>query len=217
MIKLLAKIRESEGKKTKDLREKGIIPAILYGPKLENLLLEVDLKEFEKVYQGAGESSLIELEVDKKKFMVLIHAVEMEAISQKPIHIDFYQPNLDEEIVSTVPLVFEGEAPAVKNLGGTLLKNIYEVDVRALPQNLPHEIKVDISRLETFEDYVLIKDLPLSDKVKVLKDPEETVVFVSEPEKVEEELGKTVEGKMEEIEKSEEKGKKEEKEEKKQE
>ena len=213
MLTLSAKIRKDLGKKVKKIREKGIIPAILYGPKIKNIPLEVDLKEFEKVYQEAGESSLVELKVDKKDFLVLIHAVEIDAISQKPIHIDFYQPKLDEEITATVPLVFEGEAPAVKSLGGTLVRNIHELEVKALPQDLPHEIKVDISKLKTFEDDILIKDLIVAKEVKILKTPDETICFVAEPEKIEEELAKPVEEeKVEEVEKVEEKEEKEEEE-----
>ena len=221
MLTLSAKIRKELGKKVKKIREKGIIPAILYGPKIKNIPLEVDLKEFEKVYQGAGESSLIHLQIpepqrrvkkgiyplrpDNKKFLVLIHALEIDAISQKPIHIDFYQPKLDEEITATVPLVFEGQAPAVKDLGGTLVRNIHELEVKALPQNLPHEIKVDISKLKTFEDNILVKDLIIPKEVKILKTPDETIAFVSEPEKIEEELEKPIEEKVEEVEKVEEK------------
>jgi len=193
------------GKKVKKIRKNGIIPAILYGPKTENIVLEVDLKEFEKVYQGAGESSLISLNLGTKKFLVLIHAVETDVISQKPIHIDFYQPRLDEEIVVTVPLVFEGEALAVKDLGGTLVKNIHELEVKALPQNLPHEIKVDITKLKTFEDNILIKDLTVPKEAKILKEPDEMVVFVAAPKKIEEELEKPIEEKVEEVEKIEEK------------
>jgi large subunit ribosomal protein L25 len=205
MVNLSAKIRKDFGKKVEKGRKKGVVPAILYGPKLENASLDVDLKEFEKVYQEAGGSSLVELQVDKKKFLVLIHAVEIDAISQKPIHVDFYQPKLDEEIEATVPLVFQGEAPAVKDLGGTLVKSIHELEVKALPQNLPHEIKVDISMLKTFEDSVSVKDLVVPQEVKILKEPDETVVFVAEPEKIEEELEKPVEEKVEEVEKVEEK------------
>ncbi len=199
MVALSAKIRKDLGKKVKQARKKGIIPAVLYGPKIENISLEIDLKEFEKVYQEAGESSLIQLQVDKKDFLVLIHAVKIDAVSQKPIHIDFYQPRLDEEITATVPLVFEGQAPAVKDLGGTLVRNIHELEVKALPQNLPHEIKVDISKLKTFEDNILVKDLIIPKEVKILKTPDETITFVSEPEKIEEELEKPIEEKVEEV------------------
>ena len=207
MISLSAKIRKDFGKKTEKIRQQGLVPSILYGPKVENIPLEIDLKEFEKVYKEAGESSLIEVKVDKKTFLVLIHAVEIDAVSQKPIHVDFYQPKLDEEIEATVPLVFDGEAPAVKDFGGTLVKNVHELEVKALPQDLPHEIRVDISVLKTFTDSIAVKDLvlPGEGKVKILKEPEERIVFVAEPEKVEEELSKTVEEKPEEVGKAEEK------------
>lgn len=213
MINITAKIRKELGKKVKNLRKKGILPGVLYGPKIETLSLEIDLKEFEKVYQAAGESSLIQLSVGQKKFLVLIHAVEIDALSQKPIHVDFYQPKLDEEITATIPLVFEGEPQACKDLGGTLVRNIHEVEVRALPQNLPHEIRVNIEKLKTFEDNILIKDLVLPKEVKILKEPEETVALVTPPEKIEEELEKPVEEKVEEVEKVEEEKKEEGKEE----
>ena len=205
MISLNAKIREISGKKVRDLRKKGLIPAVLYGPKIKNISLEIDSKVFEKVYREAGESSLVSLEVEKKKFLVLIHAVELDPVSQEVIHVDFYQPRLDEEISANIPLVFDGEAPAVKELGGTFIRNIHEIEVEALPQNLPHEIKVNIDKLKTFEDSILVKDLIITKEVKILKDPEETVAYVAEPEKVEEELAKPVEEKVEEVEKVEEK------------
>jgi len=228
MPTLSAKIREKVGKKVKDLREKGILPAVLYGHKIKNLNLELDLKEFEKIYKEAGESSLITLviakgkdeaeasslslnvEEKKQKFLVLIHDIQFDHLTEKPIHIDFYQPELKEEVEVTVPLIFEGEAPAVKDLGGTLVKNISEVEVKALPQNLSHEIKVDIGNLKTFEDNILIKDLIVSKEVKILKEPEEIVAVVARPEKVEEELEKPVEEKVEEVEKVEKKPKEEE-------
>jgi len=205
MLILSSKIRKDLGKKVKVLRKKGILPGVLYGPKIETRPLEIDLKEFEKIYKEAGESSLISLEIDKKKFLVLIHEVKLDSLTEKPTHVDFYQPSLKEEVTAEVPLVFEGEAEAVKDLGGTLVKNISEVEVKALPQNLPHEIKVNIENLKTFEDSILIKDLIVSKEVKILKEPKEVVVAVSPPEKVEEELEKPIEEKVEEVEKVEEK------------
>lgn len=210
MLSLSAKIRKELGKKTKTLRKKGVLPAVLYGPKIENLPLEVDLKDFEKTYKEAGESSLISLDVSKKNFLVLIHAVELDPISQKPIHIDFYQPRLDEEISVDVPLIFEGEAKACKDLGGTLVKNIQELKIKALPQNLPHEIRINIDKLETFEDNILIKDLILPEGTKVLRESDDIVALVLPPEKVEEELLKPIEEKVEEVEKIEKEKKEEE-------
>lgn len=215
MLSLSAKIRKDFGKKVKTLRKKGIVPGVLYGPKIKEAQpLELDEKEFGKVYQEAGESSLISLEIagpkgkqasygagKKEKYLVLIHEVARDPLTEKPIHVDFYQPSLEEEVEVEIPLIFEGEAPAVKELGGTLVKNISELEVKALPQNLPHEIKVDIGSLKTFEDHILVKDLKLPEGVKILKDPEEIVASVSPLEKVEEELVKPIEEKVEEVEK----------------
>jgi large subunit ribosomal protein L25 len=202
MLNLSVKIRKDLGKKVKALRKRGILPGVLYGPKLkESQPLELDQKDFEKVYKEAGESSLISLEVDDKKILVLIHEVKLDPLTEKPIHVDFYQPRLEEEVTAVVPLIFEGETAAVKDLGGTLVKNISEVEVKAKPQNLPHEIKVNIEKLKTFEDDILIKDLLIPKDVKILKAPEEIVASVSPPEKVEEELEKPIEEKPEEVEK----------------
>ena len=207
MLSLSAKIRKNLGKKVKVLRKKGVLPAILYGPKIKTAQpLEIEEKHFEKVYKEAGESTLISLEIEgqKQKIPVLIHEVARDPLTEKPIHVDFYQPRLEEEIEAKVSLVFEGESLAVKDLGGTLVKNISEVEVRALPQNLPHEIKVNIENLKTFEDNILIKDLKIPEGVKVLKEPEEIVAQVLAPVKVEEELVKPIEEKVEEVEKVEE-------------
>lgn len=213
MLVLSAKIRKDSGKKVKNLRKNGLLPGVLYGPKIKEAQpLAVDLKQFEKVYQEVGESGLISLEIEgqKEKIPVLIHEVSRDPLTEKPIHVDFYQPKLEEEVEVVIPIIFEGEAPAVKDLGGTLVRNISEVKVRALPQNLPHEIKVNIESLKTFEDYILIKDLKLPEGVKILRGAEEIVASVSPPEKVEEELVKPIEEKVEEVEKVEEKKKEEE-------
>jgi len=212
MISLSAKIRKNLGKKVKILRKKDVLPVVLYGPKIKNLNLEIDAKEFEKVYKEAGESSLVSLDIEgqKQKFLVLIHDIQFDPLTGKPIHIDFYQPSLEEETEVTVPIIFEGEAPAVKELGGTLVKNIGDVEVKALPQNLPHEIKLNIDSLKTFEDNIKISDLKIPPGVKILKDSEEIVVSVSPPEKIEEELEKPIEEKVEEVEKIEKKLKEEE-------
>ena len=139
------------------------------------------------------------MEIDKTKNLVLIHDVKIDSLSGKIIHIDFYQPRLDEETEAGIPLVFEGEAIAVKELGGTLVKNFHEIEVRALPQNLPKEIKVNLEKLKTFEDVILIKDLIIPKGVEILKEPDEVVILVARLEKVEEELKKPVEEKVEEV------------------
>ncbi len=199
MLTLKATIRKNLGKGVKILRKKGILPGILYGSKIKNLVLEIDSKEFDKAYQSAGESSLISLEIESKKTPVLIHDVQRDPLTQKLIHVDLYQPSLEEEVTVKVPLVFDGEPPAVRELGGTLVKSISEVEVRALPQNLPHEIRIDVSQLKTFEDKIFMKDLKLPSGVKFFKESETILAFVAPLEKVEEELVKPIEEKVEEV------------------
>lgn len=202
MFKLTAKIREKK-EETAALRDKGFLPAVLYGPKIKNFSLKIDKKEFENVFKEAGESSLINLEIEDKrdKFLVLVHDFQKDPIKDDFTHIDFYQPALDEETEVTIPLIFIGEAPAVKDLAGTLVKNMQELEVRALPQDLPHQIEIKVEKLKTFDDEILIKDLEVPEKVKIVKNPNEVVAFVSAPEKVEEELEKPIEEKVEEVEK----------------
>jgi len=215
MLNLSAKIRKEVGRNTNPLRAEGKLPAVLYGPNVKNLSLELDYKSFEKVYQEAGESSLVSLKVkgEKKDYQVLIHDIQKDPLTGNFLHVDFYQPSLTKKTEARVPLVFIGEPEAIKNLGGTLVKNIKEVEVKALPQNLPHEIKVNIEKLKTFEDHIKISDLEIPEGVEILKDPEEIVALVVPPTKVEEELEKPVEEKVEEPEKVEKKEKKEEEEE----
>ena len=203
MIKLNAKLRTETGKKTSVLKNDGRIPAVVYGHKVKNVLLDIDYKEFQKVLREAGESSLIELDIegDKEKRPVLVHELQKDPVSDLFIHVDFFQTSLTEEVEVEVPLVFEGTSLAVKDLGGTLVKNISELEIKALPQNLPHEIKVSIDGLNTFEDHILVKDLDIPKGVKVLAKPDEIVVMVSQPEDVEAELAKEIEEKVEDVEK----------------
>lgn len=198
MISLNAKIREKRGKET---RGGNSIPAVLYGPEIKNQPIEIDLKEFNKVYKQAGASSLISVVIEGKKFLVLIHDVVKDAVSDEAIHVDFYQPILTKEVEAKVPLVFVGESLAVKDLGGTLVKEAQDIEVMALPQDLPHEIEINIEGLKTFEDEIKVKDLKLPKGVRVEKNPEDTIAKVVPPAKVEEELEKPIEEDVEGVEK----------------
>lgn len=204
MITLSAKIREKKSQAV------GEIPAVVYGSDVKNLSLAVDAKEFRKVFKQAGESSLVDLVVDGKKHSVLVHEIQREPVSGDVIHIDFYQPNLKKEVEVAVPLVFVGIAPAEKDLGGTFVKNISEIEVKALPQDLPHEIQVDISLLNTFEDRILVKDLKLPEKVTVAKNLEEIVASVLAPQNIEAELAEEIKEDVEGVEKVEKEKKEEE-------
>jgi len=165
----------------------GTIPGILYGRGIENLMLWVDRKEFSHIWEEVGESTIFKVKLENgEERNVLIKEVQRDILSGNPIHVDFYQIRMDEEIEAMVELEFIGESPAVKNLGGVLVKNMDEIEVRCLPGDLPSKIEVDISRLKNFDDYIYVKDLPVSNKVELLVDPENVVAMVSEPRSEEE-------------------------------
>jgi large subunit ribosomal protein L25 len=201
-ISLSAEPREQLGRQAKGLREKGLLPAVVYGQKTENLALVLDFRDFEKLFSQAGEHSLIDLKIKGKKegLPVLIHDIQRDVLTGKIIHVDFYRPNLEEKVKTSIPLKIEGESIAVRDLSGTLVKSMSELEVRALPMNLPHEIVVNIDSLKTLGSEIFVKDLKLPEGVEILKDPEEVIVLVAAPARVEEELEKPIEEKVEEVE-----------------
>ncbi len=181
MLELKAETREITGKKVKKLRKTGYIPAVLYGHGVKSLSLMVDAKEFNRAFKEAGETSLLHLVLGGKKHNVLIHDLATGPLSGEILHVDFFEVKMDEKIKTKVPLVFVGESSAVKGEGGVLVKAMQEVELEALPQDLPKEIEVEISGLETFEDKIYIKDLKVSGSVKILADSEEMVAAVAPP------------------------------------
>lgn len=217
-INLSAKLREEVGKKVKKFRKEGMVPAVVYGEKTDNKNLWVDGVELRKVYENAGENTIIELGIgEKDKAEVLIHDIQRDPLSGDFSHVDFFQVQMDKKIESEVPVEFVGDAPAVKEMGGTLVKSLDEISVRCLPADLPSQFEVDLSALKTFDDYVKVKHLPISEKVEILLDPETIITSVSRPrseeemealdEKVEEDVSK-VEGVEKEEESAEEEGEK---------
>ncbi len=180
-ITINATKRTITGKEVKHLRQAGKLPAVVYGHERKAENLEVSENEFLKAFKAAGESTIIDLNVDGQKTPVLIQDVHMHYLTDQPIHVDFYAVNMTEKLTATVQLHFVGEAPAVKALGAILAKNLSEIEVECLPTDLPPFLEVDISGLANFDDAIRIADLKVSDKVKILPAPEELVVSVTEP------------------------------------
>jgi large subunit ribosomal protein L25 len=195
-IAIQATKREASGKRVKALRNAGKLPAVLYGHGVETQQIEISAKDFGKAFKQAGESTLVNLMVDGKTQPVLIHEVQHHYLDDHPIHVDFYAINMNEKVKVKIPLHFTGESNAVKALGGTLVKNLSEIEVECLPADLPHAFEIDISPLNTFEDAIRVSDLKISDKVNVLGPVEEVIVTVAPP-RTEEEM-KALEEKVEE-------------------
>jgi large subunit ribosomal protein L25 len=195
-MELTVQKREILGKKVKSLREQDLIPAELYGHGRANIHLSVPAKEFSQLFKEAGESTIIKLKVKSQKSKVndseaenevnvLIHDVQKNHLTDKISHVDFYAVKMDEKITVSVPLEFIGEAPAVKEKGGVLIKSIQEVEVEALPADLPHRLEINLDKLSDIGMSLCVKDIKVPQGVNILFDPETVVATISEPTKEE--------------------------------
>lgn len=187
---LKSKTRDETGKKVRKFRRENKIPAVLYGNRIKNQNLWVDYLDFQKIYGQAGESTILELDInEKKKANVLIHDVQLNPLSGKFSHIDFFEVRMDQKIETEVPIEFIGESEAVKSLGGVLVKSLDAIPVVCLPADLPAKIEVDISSLKTFDDAIKIGSLGISSRIKVQIDPETVIANVAKPRSEEELAG----------------------------
>lgn len=179
--------------KPQKLRKLGQLPAVLYGHNIKNQSLAVSQSDFEKVLRKAGESTIINLTTDDGKVHpVLIRDVQNHYLTSRPIHADFYQVSMSDKLKIKVILEFIGEAKAVKEMGGILVKSLSEVEVECLPADLPHSITVNISPLQTLNSSLHVKDLTVPANVKILNSPDEVIAKVQPPRDVEAELAAPV-------------------------
>ncbi len=178
-ITLRATSRTETGKKTERIRAEGNVPAVMYGPKQASTALTISKVDFDKVLKEAGESTVVTITGVGSPTQVLIHDVAFDPRRGGVVHVDFYAIEAGKKITVDVPLVFVGEAPAVK-LGGTLTKVLHEIEVEADAADLPKEIEVDISGLIDFTSQIHISDLKIPKGVEVKSAPEEVVALVQE-------------------------------------
>jgi len=218
-LKLAVEKRKLTGRQVKKLRQEGILPANIFGKKIKSQAVQVSLKDFLPVWEKAGETGLVEIKVtgEDKVRPILLHNLQLDAVTDKPLHADFYQVDLKEKITSEIPVELIGEAPAVIQKVGILIQPLSEVEVEALPTDLPDQFTVDISKLEKIDDAITVAVLKAPAGVKILTSPKQILVKIeplakeevvapppvaeaapAEGEKVEEkpaEEGKPVEGK----------------------
>ena len=192
-IDLNAEKRTEIGSKLNALRGDGYIPAVVYGKGLGSVAIKLPMKDFNKAFKEAGESTLLYLHIGDEEYPTIINDISRDAVSGLAIHADFYKVNLKEKITASVPVAFIGESTAVKDLKGIFIRNINELEVEALPQNLPHEISVDMSTLKAFGDQILASDIKLDSGVELAIDPETIIATVQEPMS-EDELKASLEG-----------------------
>lgn len=168
-----------------DLRKKGGMPAVFYGKKTTSTPVSLILKDFIKVWKVAGESGVVTIKSPTGTVDALIHEVSLDPVTDIPRHVDFYVFEKGKKIEISVPLEFVGISPAVKDLGGSLVKVLHELKISADPQNIPHEIAVDISSLVTFESQILASEIVLPQGVVLEELPSEVVASATPPKEEE--------------------------------
>ena len=165
--------------KLESLRKSGLLPAVFYGHKKDSTPIQIKKSDFIKAWKMAGESTVIKLNNGPESMEALIHSVDLDPLTSEPRHADFYVFEKGHKVEISIPLEFEGVSIAVKDLAGILTKVMYEIKIKAEPANLPHEIKVDISKLETLDSQILAKDIELPKGVELMENPDEVVASIS--------------------------------------
>ena len=178
-IPLSAEVRKETGKQVKKLRQKGVLPATVFGHNLKSASLSVNAKDFTKVFHQAGETGLVELKYGTVSQPTLIADVQTHPVNRDILHIQFHAVSLTEKIKANVPLELVGESPAVANNIGLLLQTLNEIEVEALPTDLPEKISVNVSTLSEIGQQLTVNDLAILKGVEILTGKEEVVVKVA--------------------------------------
>ena len=185
--KISAALRTVTGRAVKNLRKSGLTPATIYGHKFEPISIELSTLELNKTFDHAGESSLVEIIIGENSYPVIFKNPQFHPVSSDLIHIDCYKVNLKEKITTTVPVELIGESPAEKN-GNTVMHILNEVEVEALPSDLPEKIEVDITGLVEVDNKVTVAELNIDRNLIEIKNDPEQVVVIIEAQRVEEEI-----------------------------
>jgi large subunit ribosomal protein L25 len=189
-MQLNASTRQLIGKRARRLYREGKLPAIVYGHSAAPTALTLDRLEFQKVFLKSGRTHLVDLLVDGKTEKVLVREIQTHPRRLGPIHVDFYQVNLEEKIRVEVPVHLTGESAAVKRGDADILQPIHELEVECLPSDIPEHFEVDLTPLEEIDSELRVSELRVPTGVTILADPEELVVKIVHKRelKVEEEL-----------------------------
>lgn len=181
-VKLEAKKRTKKGRRhTAKLKAEGRIPGILYGAGIESTMVSVESLAFRRAFEKAGEGQILHLDVEGTEHPVLIKDLGYHPQFEEPAHVDFWRLDLSKEIIAPVQIVFEGFSPAVKGDGGTLVKVLTELEVKALPTALPEHFVVDLSKLINFDSSISIADIVIPEGVTLMHELTETVATVEAP------------------------------------
>jgi len=178
--------RDVVGKKVKQLRWEGKLPAVVYGHGVEPTPIVLNLRETTKLLRDVGSSTLINLKVDGEEYAVLLREQQKGIISRQYTHIDFMAIAMDQTVRTQVPvLVLDADVPAVREFGAMLVTGVDSLDIECLPNILPEQIEVDASVLESIGDNIMIRDLSMDAGITIYDDPETMVVVATAPSEME--------------------------------
>lgn len=184
-IQLTVQSRETKGESVKNLRKEGLLPANIYGPEVDgSVLIQMETIAFSRLLKKAGETDLIDLKIQDSDEVrpVLIYEMQVDPLRGTPIHVDFFQVNMSEEVEVDVPIELVGTAPADKEKRGILLNIMTELPIRVLPADIPHGFEIDLSVLAEVGDQITVSDLTIPEGVTVLvESPEEQVIAKIDP------------------------------------
>jgi large subunit ribosomal protein L25 len=206
MLSLTVKTRDPQID-LKVLRKSGELPAVFYGMGNKTTSISVSMIEFKKVWEKAGESGTIKITGPKISVDALIQDVQLDPVSNQPIHIDFLVVDMNKKIKVEIPIEFTGVSAPVKSGIGVLVKVLHEVEIEALPKDLPHSFIIDISKLIDLNSTILVSDINLPTGVTMITKDSEVVASIIEQKEEKEEAVEAVDLTKIEVEK---KGKKEE-------
>jgi len=170
--------KRNKGINLDTLRKTGKIPAVFYGSEKVTTSISIPVIEFKKIWREAGESSAVKISIDDNNIDVLIHEVQVHPVTEEPIHVDFLVIDMNKKIKINVPLEYIGISNAVKNGLGNLVKVLHEIEIEALPKDLPHNLEVDISKLKTVENQIFVSDIKLPIGVTVITNLQDVVASI---------------------------------------
>jgi len=168
------------GKKVKKLRREGIIPGNVYGKEMKSAAVQLPLKDFLSIYKEVHETGLVDLVLGEQNLPVLIHNVQFDPKTKTPVHADFFKVNLKEKITAKIPVVAVGEAKAELDKVGLLEQPTAEIEVEALPTDLPEKIEVDVSNLAQVDEQIMVSDIKVPTGVTVLSEESQVVFKIGE-------------------------------------
>jgi large subunit ribosomal protein L25 len=171
--------KRSKTDNVEHMRNNGMVPGVVYGAFIENTSISCPQSVFEKLYKEVGHTSPVELSLEGKNIQVLIHEVQFHPVKGFPMHIDFLTVDKDTKAEVAVPLEFIGVAPAQKGGLGNIVKVLHEIEIKALPKDIPQQIDVDLSKLENLDSQIVAGDLLLPNGVELVTKKDEIIASVA--------------------------------------